>query len=101
MLVDHGHLTPFQARKLVGQAVTPEPDPEPPREPEQKPPSRIPQISGRAKDAPTSMKETVDLTFADDDEPTSLAATQDEIIDLESAEPLPPKSRRPAWRTIV
>ena len=27
VLVDHGHLTPFQARKLVGQAQGNEPDP--------------------------------------------------------------------------
>src|SRR5690349_23371275 len=27
VLVDHGHLTPFQARKLVSQALANEPDP--------------------------------------------------------------------------
>src|SRR5438270_5946670 len=32
VLVDHGHLTPFQARKLVSQAVGPEPPAEPPAE---------------------------------------------------------------------
>lgn len=102
VLVDHGHLTPFQARKLVGAALAPEPEPEP--EAESKPkagpvPTRPP------RDIPTSMKETVDLTFADDDEKTSgesLSATEEEIIDLEpveSEEPSAPKGRRPAWKT--
>src|SRR5262245_20045659 len=33
VLVDHGHLTPFQARKLVNEALGPEPEPasQPPR----------------------------------------------------------------------
>src|SRR5262245_49001996 len=53
VLVDHGHLTPFQARKLVSQALGNEPDPVEQRvAPKPKP----------QKPAPVEE----DLTFADD-----------------------------------
>jgi outer membrane protein assembly factor BamB len=88
VLVDHGHLTPFQARKLVGQALGPEPEPPEPAAPP--PPERKPT---------SNLQETVDLEFADDSE-ASASATADEIIDLEPVEPEPaPKSRRPPWKT--
>lgn len=52
VLVDHGHLTPFQARKLVGQALGDEPDPVEQRAPEPLKPKPAP-------------RPVVDLTFAD------------------------------------
>src|SRR5437763_6911890 len=68
VLVDHGHLTPFQARKLVSQAVGPEPEPPVPA-PVQRPVKKEP---------------VEDLTFADE------AATPDAgTIDLEPDEPEP------------
>ncbi|HZN32915.1 MAG TPA: PQQ-binding-like beta-propeller repeat protein, partial [Pirellulaceae bacterium] len=84
VLVDHGHLTPFQARKLVGQALGPEPEPEPRRrshEPEE------------------------ELTFAD---PADLAeqaanrapAEEDEIVELEAVAP-PPQPAKPAGKVSV
>src|SRR5437764_15479567 len=53
VLVDHGHLTPFQARKLVSQALANEPDPVEQRVVEQKP-------APKPKPRPVQ-----DLTFAD------------------------------------
>src|SRR5436190_20719463 len=52
VLVDHGHLTPFQARKLVSQAIANEPDPVEQRVAEKPKP--------RPKPQPVE-----DLTFAD------------------------------------
>src|SRR5438132_6997214 len=52
VLVDHGHLTPFQARKLVSQAIANEPDPVEQRVAEKPKP--------RPKAQPVE-----DLTFAD------------------------------------
>src|SRR5437762_6423540 len=51
VLVDHGHLTPFQARKLVSQALASEPDP----------------VEQPVAEKPTSRKPqpVEDLTFAD------------------------------------
>src|SRR4051812_34660571 len=88
VLVDHGHLTPFQARKLVSQAQANEPDPfEAPAQP-------------RAK--PSSIE---DLTFADGSEPVpsfgSAPEDDDEVVELEaidlSDEPAPtrPKAGKP------
>src|SRR5438874_8845798 len=77
VLVDHGHLTPFQARRLVSQAVGPEPEPQAPA-PVQRPVKKDP---------------VEDLTFADE------AATPDAgTIDLEPDEPQPsaPKKGAPS-----
>src|SRR3954471_14791550 len=77
VLVDHGHLTPFQARKLVSQALANEPDPIEQRVAE-KP---IPQ-----KTAPRKPQPVEDLTFADPaDRPPP--AKPREIVDLEPIEP--------------
>ena len=49
VLVDHGHLTPFQARKLVSQALANEPDP----------------VEQRVAEKPKPRKPVEELTFAD------------------------------------
>ena len=56
VLVDHGHLTPFQARKLVSQALANEPDPVEQRVAEKPPPQ---------KPTPRKPQPEEDLTFAD------------------------------------
>src|SRR5438552_4505421 len=79
VLVDHGHLTPFQARKLVSQAQGPEPQPEPPPSP--------------AASRPKRNEPVEELTFADE------AATPDAgTIDLEpdKSEPTPSKQQAPS-----
>jgi hypothetical protein len=74
VLVDHGHLTAFQARKLVSQALGPEPEPPPPP---------------RRKPAPV-----VELTLADDDEPKKKAPPpQEEIVELEPVQPQTPSKK--------
>src|SRR5437764_7808433 len=68
VLVDHGHLTPFQARKLVSQALANEPDP----------------VEERVAEKPTPRKPQPieDLTFADPaDRPPP--ARPPEIVELE------------------
>src|SRR4051812_42612665 len=88
VLVDHGHLTPFQARKLVSQAQANEPEPfEEPAQPRPKPGS------------------IEDLTFADGSEPVPsfgpAAEDDDEVVELEAIdladEPVPsrPKAGKP------
>jgi outer membrane protein assembly factor BamB len=81
VLVDHGHLTPFQARRLVSQALGDQPDPIEQRIIEKTPP--------RKKQQPIE-----DLTLADDMSPSGVSSPgpDDEIVDLEPIEE--PKSGR-------
>lgn len=74
VLVDHGHLTPFQARKLVSQALGDEPDAIEQRPVEKPPP----------KPAPRPVE---DLTFAD---------STPELKVSKPAEPAPKPTTRPA-----
>jgi outer membrane protein assembly factor BamB len=77
VLVDHGHLTPFQARKLVSQALEDEPDPVEQRVVEK--PKPQPQ---------TPPKPVEDLTFADTPpRAASARPQQQEVIDRKPAEP--------------
>src|SRR4051812_33794906 len=75
VLVDHGHLTPFQARKLVSQALANEPDPVEQRVVEQKP---------KPKPRPVQ-----DLTFADpaDRPPPPEEQPADDLFEVEEAKP--------------
>jgi outer membrane protein assembly factor BamB len=77
VLVDHGHLTPFQARKLVSQAQGNEPDPIEQKVVEQKP---------AAKPKPRAVE---DLTFADPaDRPLPRAPEPvDELFEVEETKP--------------
>jgi hypothetical protein len=82
VLVDHGHLTPFQARKLVGQALGPEPEPAPPQ---------------RRSAAPVE-----ELTFADPNDiaeqaANTAAAEEDDIVELEAVA-LPPAPAKPSGK---
>src|SRR5262245_31684976 len=77
VLVDHGHLTPFQARKLVGQALGPAPDEPPP------PPRGV--VTKRSEPEE-------DLTFQDDEGLAPLTAVEEneeEIVELEAVAPPP------------
>jgi hypothetical protein len=77
VLVDHGHLTPFQARKVVSQALGNEPDPVEQRVAEKVKPKQQP--------APVE-----DLTFADSGSDVASPSQPDEdIVDLEAIEPEP------------
>src|SRR6478672_11733080 len=75
VLVDHGHLTPFQARKLVSQAQGNEPDPIEQRVVEQRP-----------KPKPRSAE---DLTFADPADRPIAPQPQpaDELFEVEETKP--------------
>jgi outer membrane protein assembly factor BamB len=78
ILVDHGHLTPYQARKLVGQALGPLPDYPPPTRPAMR------------SNAPEE-----ELTFSD---PEDLAeyqrAQEEEIVELEAVDAPAPAPRK-------
>ncbi len=77
VLVDHGHLTPFQARKLVSQAIGDEPDPIGQKVVEKPKPRPAP-------------KPVEDLTFADSTPtPSAHKPPPSEIIDLQTAKPSP------------
>jgi TolA-binding protein len=90
VLVDHEHLTPFQARKLVATALgEPPPEPDPPK---------------RQRSGPALPDE---LTLADDESGDgqvagslpAAAAPEDDLVMLEAvtpAQPAPPASRPPA-----
>jgi outer membrane protein assembly factor BamB len=84
VLVDHGHLTPFQARKLVSQALGNVPDPFEQRAQEQD--------RQRKKNEPFE-----DLTLADDssDDVSWDESDQEEVVELEAIDlgPLPAKPR--------
>lgn len=67
VLVDHGHLTPYQARKLVSQALPPEP-----KRPEE------------------------ELTLNDSGDIGLLEDADDEIVELEAVAPPPAAPARPA-----
>src|SRR5881392_306450 len=110
VLVDHGHLTPFQARKLVSQALTNEPDP----------------VEQRVAEKPTPRKPqpVEDLTFADpadrplpakpqspktaaprrqDNRPPELkqpveGSTAEDFVDLDPVDPTP-QARGNRWKT--
>jgi outer membrane protein assembly factor BamB len=88
VLVDHGHLTPFQARKLVSQALANEPDPVEER------------VAEKPKPRRTQPEE--DLTFADPaDRPRP--APRQEIVDLEPLETDPasrPSAKKPVSKPI-
>lgn len=76
VLVDHGHLTPFQARKLVSQALGNEPDP-------------VEKKVAEKQRASAKTKPLEDLTLADDERPPSKAprpAANESIVDLELVE---------------
>src|SRR5205814_10437142 len=80
VLVDHGHLTPFQARKLVSQAVGDEPDAVEQRVAEKPKPKPPPQP-------------VEDLTFADSTPEVKV------VKPVESAKPAPqPAPRQPVPR---
>jgi outer membrane protein assembly factor BamB len=76
VLVDHGHLTPFQARKLVSQALGDEPDPI-----EQK-------IVEKPKPRPPP-KPVEDLTFADSTPDHPKPKPPPEIANVQPARPAP------------
>src|SRR5262245_2965716 len=83
VLVDHGHLTPFQARKLVSQALANEPDP----------------VEQRVPEKPKPRKPIEDLTFAD---PADRPPTKPpEVVDLEPIEPETKPAARPAPKKPV
>ncbi len=84
VLVDHGHLTPFQARKLVSQALANEPDPVEQRVAE--------------KPKPRRAQPEEDLTFADPADRPPRPQPQ-EVVDLEPLEP--DASPRPAAKKPV
>jgi hypothetical protein len=102
VLVDHGHLTPFQARKLVsaalGDASEPEPLPKPPAPVAAKPaPPSPPRPAAPRKDIPD------DLTLADDEgnsepPPAPVPPPAEEIIDLEPVQPTPSPKPQPTSR---
>jgi outer membrane protein assembly factor BamB len=82
VLVDHGHLTPFQARRLVSQALGDEPDPVEQRVVEKaKPPARPRPVE--------------DLTFADPADRAALAE-QKKHAPVQREEPKPAPSPQPA-----
>jgi outer membrane protein assembly factor BamB len=91
VLVDHGHLTGFQARKLVAQALGAGADT----------PRSMPGIKKVLP--PKKLPETVEMALAEDDEPPpprKPGPSDDEIIDLEAVEPKPmPIKRGPAWKS--
>src|SRR5262249_23979275 len=88
VLVDHGHLTPFQARKLVSQALANEPDP----------------IEQRLPEKPKPRKPVEELTFAD---PCARPPTRPrppkprEVVDPEPIDPEPKPSARPTAKKPV
>src|SRR5215213_10924952 len=77
VLVDHGHLTPFQARKLVSQAVGDEPDPVEQRVVEKSKPQPQP-----------PPKPVEDLTFADSPRGASARPPQQELVDRKPLDPV-------------
>jgi hypothetical protein len=87
VLVDHGHLTPFQARKLVSQALGNEPDP----------------VEQRASERARSQKKkqpVEELTLADssDEDPLD-ESDEEEIVELEAIDlELKPDPPRPSAR---
>src|SRR5262245_35976059 len=94
VLVDHGHLTPFQARRLVSQALGDQPDPVEQRAVEK----------ARAKRAREPVEELTLAEEPDEKTPPRPAPSQpEEIIDLGLFEapnkplpPRPPKAKKPA-----
>src|SRR5256714_8580286 len=84
VLVDSGHLTPFQARKLVSQALANEPDPVEQRVAEMPPPQ---------KPTPRKPQPVEDLTFADPADRPPPPQPQ-EIVDLQAIEPEPQSAPR-------
>jgi outer membrane protein assembly factor BamB len=120
VLVDHGHLTPFQARKLVSQALGNEPDPV-----EKKSADRARATAKTTpledltfadeektrrpppKPAPREEEDIVDLELIDEPGPgarpagaTDLGATADDYVDLEAVDPAP-AARGQRWKTDV
>src|SRR6187397_1433154 len=89
VLVDHGHLTPFQARKLVSQALGDEVDPVEQR------------VTEKPKSKP-SPGPVEDLTFADSaQDVVSPKKSRPEVIDLKPAEPVrKPVEREPADKKL-
>jgi outer membrane protein assembly factor BamB len=93
VLVDHGHLTPFQARKLVSQAQGDQPDP-------------VEQRAVEKARAKRDREPVEELTLADETgetAPPPAPANAQDIIDLElfevpneRATPRPVKAKRPA-----
>jgi len=85
VLVDHGHLTPFQARKLVSQALGDEPDPveqrivEQPAQPKSEPAPPQP-VQPRPISQPVE-----DLTFADT--PPTVRPQRPEVAEPKPVEP--------------
>lgn len=85
VLVDHGHLTPFQARKLVSQALGDEPDP----------------VEQKVVEKPkpqTPPKPAEDLTFADTPPSARSQPQRPEVVDRKPAEPAkkpPPSAKNP------
>jgi tetratricopeptide (TPR) repeat protein len=102
VLVDHGHLTPFQARKLVNSAVgtdAPSADAAAPAVPAKSRPAAPATAPAKKQDLPD------EFSLADDDgnaAPSPAAAPpppEEDIIDLEPVEPAPkpkPAPRQPA-----
>lgn len=87
VLVDHGHLTPFQARKLVSQALGDEPDPV-----EQK-------VAEKPKPKPPP-KPVEDLTFADGTPPSGVKPQRSEpepkpVETLRKPSPAEPATKNP------
>src|SRR6478672_2217492 len=83
VLVDHGHLTPFQARKLVSQAQGNEPDPVEQR------------VVEKSKPRP-KVSDFEELTFADGTKPEPSFGTEpseedeEDVVDLEAVD-IPPQ----------
>src|SRR4051812_12970627 len=86
VLVDHGHLTPFQARKLVSQAIANEPDPVEQR------------VAEKPKPRP-KLQPVEDLTFADPADRPPPAKPQP-IVELEPAEPESKSAARPSGKPV-
>ena len=88
VLVDHGHLTPFQARKLVATAMgEPQPEPDPPKpatQPRKAQRDRGPDELGLAEDS----RERVGSPAEDE--------VDDDLVMLEAVEPAPAPPSRPA-----
>jgi outer membrane protein assembly factor BamB/TolA-binding protein len=91
VLVDHGHLTPFQARKLVATAMgQPQPEPEPPK------PASPPRKAQRDRGPD-------DLGLADDSGENMASAgpeqAEEDLVMLEAVEPAPTPPPRPAEKS--
>jgi outer membrane protein assembly factor BamB len=95
VLVDHGHLTPFQARKLVTSALG---------RAESEPPAATKAPAAKPSPPPPKKQDLPEeLTLADDEgNPEPLAAAPppaaEEIIDLEPVAPAPKPKSQPAAR---